>query len=1131
MDNQENIMDKKKKLIILISVCAALLIALTIILISCLGNKNNDDSNESEHVCYFSEWQTVTEPTCASVGERKRSCTCGEYKSEELDALGHAYAYTNGVFEIRDDVSLYRYYCTRPGCNKTQSMDATENVYVVDPTCSEYGHAKHTYYVIINGEYVEEVYENDIDPLNHSFNNAAGKWTWNGYGAATYTLSCTRCNAYTETYTATMSENVTNATCVANGVNVHTASVELAGATYTDSKNEILYKTAHVYDYDNGVWTWNGTRATYTVYCTYDLSHSDSVSANATVTSVAPDCENDGHEGYAATVSIGGKSYTGYSGTTTPALSHDYDLDNITWEVDGDEAYMVLVCLRDSNHVLKIDAEMSVTTTLAPTCENDGEGVRDLSATYNDNTYTFSENLILNALGHEIDIEKGVWTWDGTAGATFSAICTRGEAHTAEYSALSDKSYAAPDCINEGYELYTVTVLVNGIEIYDEKEITLDPLGHNYVITNVEWNYEGTVSAKISVTCQNDYRHENSGIEFAEATITTEPTCTRDGALVYTVEVEIESQKFSDSVTDIAEKLGHNFINGSCSRCNTPTYSEGLEFVLNSKKTGYILSSKGSFNGSILSIPSTYNGLPVVEIADSAFKENGVIAEIWLSENLTYVGADAFSHCASLKKISFADTDTSLNIGSYAFYYCKSLTELDIPSYVTNVKESAFGECSSLETIRVAAEQLYNSSFHGMSALRTLELKEGIKYIGNAFSGNFAIFSVTLPSTLTALGNNPFDTMRVIEVKNLSSVSIQPNLASAYNFYRYLKNVYTDTQGQSYLSYDGNLAFYNDGTNRYFMGCVDKVEYLYLPDYLDGYSYDIYYYAFSDIDFGEEPLYLPDGVRNIYGYAARWNDTLKVVFGGKNVEMIDAYAFQECGNLMSFTVGSKVNKIGSDAFSNCFKLYDVVNHSLLNIEKGKYGHGCIAVYAIDVTTDPTAEPAIFIDDGFAFYYRNNVAYLVGYYGEGDDAVEGQLTLPDGFNDEFYEIYKQALTGVEGIHKIKLSGAVTAIGYRAFSDSVDTVEIPALSALKRIDDEAFLHTTITSIFLPSELEYIGKNVFPESITQIDFADPDGWYIETIGSTKVDPEKLGDPTLAAQYFKGHKTYDFKKVENEE
>jgi hypothetical protein len=316
----------------------------------------------------------------------------------------------------------------------------------------------------------------------------------------------------------------------------------------------------------------------------------------------------------------------------------------------------------------------------------------------------------------------------------------------------------------------------------------------------------------------------------------------------------------------------------------------------------------------------------------------------------------------------------------------------------------------------------------------------------------------------------------------------------------------------------------------YLLGYVGEGAINKLPESCGGARYSIYYYAFTDADFENGTLYIPDTVWRIYPYAMAYNTNLKIVFGGEGIEEIGSKSFYQCSELMSFTLGVKLKNIYTDAFSGCNKLYDLINHSSLKVEKGTTSYSWVAFYAINVITDPTvSDPGIFIDDEFAFYFRDNLCYLVGYYGDGDDDVPGQLTLPDSFANYNYGVYKRAIGAIEGVTKIRLSSAVTSIWEGAFGYNVDEIYIPDLSHLERIEDKAFKNTSITEIFLPSSLLYIGKNAFPETLEKAEFANTANWKTEGLfGMDTVKPTMIEDPKKAAEYLSNPTRYLVKDVE---
>lgn len=79
----------------------------------------------------------------------------------------------------------------------------------------------------------------------------------------------------------------------------------------------------------------------------------------------------------------------------------------------------------------------------------------------------------------------------------------------------------------------------------------------------------------------------------------------------------------------------------------------------------------------VVTIPAYYNGMEVFGIDPQGFKDCKYITEVYLSENLTHVYADAFENCSKLKKVRLSDN--TRQIASDAFYNCTELEDVNYP--------------------------------------------------------------------------------------------------------------------------------------------------------------------------------------------------------------------------------------------------------------------------------------------------------------------------------------------------------------------------------------------------------------------------------------------------------------------
>ena len=175
---------------------------------------------------------------------------------------------------------------------------------------------------------------------------------------------------------ATVTSETTDAKCEEDGAIVYTASIELNGETYTDTKTEVIPATGHTpaapvkenesaatctddgsYDevvycavcekelsrtkktvsasghkWNAPVWTWSDdfSTATATFTCANDASHTETVTAAATQSTTEPTCTENGKLVFTATVSgPDGKTYTASETQVIEKLGHDYNENGV----------------------------------------------------------------------------------------------------------------------------------------------------------------------------------------------------------------------------------------------------------------------------------------------------------------------------------------------------------------------------------------------------------------------------------------------------------------------------------------------------------------------------------------------------------------------------------------------------------------------------------------------------------------------------------------------------------------------------------------------------------------------------------------------------------------------------------
>ena len=292
----------------------------------------------------------------------------------------------------------------------------------------------------------------------------------------------------------------------------------------------------------------------------------------------------------------------------------------------------MLTCLTDTEHTLRLDAVMTKTVNKEPTCDTAGSGAISAVVTYGDKEFKKVEIVSFAALGHEFDVNEGKWVWnEGHTAATFNVTCTRGEGHLIERPANVKHESELPTCDTDGYDLYVASLTISGIDISDEVVYYYDAEGHDYVVDGVEW-IEGTSKYFVHVyfVCNKGEDHTDMAIAEAKILVKDVASCTKGGIYSHVATVEKDGKLYTVSKEVAVDKTGHSFVDGYCLDCSVPTYSEGLDYALLADGSGYAVTGIGSCTDSVISIPATYLGLPVKQIADGAFKNNAAITELYL---------------------------------------------------------------------------------------------------------------------------------------------------------------------------------------------------------------------------------------------------------------------------------------------------------------------------------------------------------------------------------------------------------------------------------------------------------------------------------------------------------------------
>lgn len=453
----------------------------------------------------------------------------------------------------------------------------------------------------------------------------------------------------------------------------------------------------------------------------------------------------------------------------------------------------------------------------------------------------------------------------------------------------------------------------------------------------------------------------------------------------------------------------------------------------------------------------------ITYLGNYAFALHRKLKTVSLPESLLSLGKYGFYDCTRLSDINIPGSVTL--ISDFLFFDCRSLTHVTVPEGVTAVGKSAFSGCGSLTEVNLPSTltTIEERAFENCRLLPSVVIPDKVNFIGeSAFFYCDSLASVTLGKSVSTIRSDAFYRCdMLVEVINRSRLSINAGDPGNGYLVRYAKTVHT---GETMLkNVDGFTFFTFDGVN-YLMGAAaDKKPCLVLPDYYNGEPYEVY----------------------------------------KNAFIFDT-------DIVSVTVGEGVTALGEDSFYGCGGIFEIVNNSQINIRRSDYetyeywDETGITEYAVSMHSGESLAEQI---GDYYFITADGINYLLKYTGEAEE-----LTLPESYNGESYEIFNCAFHKNDDLTSVVIPEGVTAVGYQAFQwcpclenavigDSVTVIgdeafegcaqlsELTLGASVTEIGNSAFSSTSVTELVIPDSVKRIGSYAF---------FDCDGLESVTIGS---------------------------------
>ena len=479
----------------------------------------------------------------------------------------------------------------------------------------------------------------------------------------------------------------------------------------------------------------------------------------------------------------------------------------------------------------------------------------------------------------------------------------------------------------------------------------------------------------------------------------------------------------------------------------------------------------------------------VKTIGDLAFSHCTDLEEIIIPYSVKTIGNGAFSNCYGLTTVMISNSVKT--IGGFAFSGCINLEEITIPSSVTSIGPGIFSSCSSLTEIKVEESSKNFSSVDGVlfnkNQTTLIQYPPGSEQDGyiipnsvisieeSAFQSCFNLEKVTIPSSVTSIGDFAFRNSGLTVITNYASV---PQDISSADVFRSLAISEITLRVpacflDAYLTADVWKEF---GTKAQIETKVggDLTETMTWSLYEDGTLIICGTGNMPDYNYGDAPWY---NIRN----------SINTVIIGDGVTSIGSLAFYDCISFTSISIPNSVTSIGWQAFVRCFSLTSItIPNSVTSIDDDVFwGTGLTSItVATDNTNYCSIDGVLFNKDatiliqypeskqGAAYTIPNSVKSL------GNSAFRAcigltSITIPNSVTD----IGWQAFRGCTGLTSITIPNSVTSIGSWAFYGCTGLNSITIPSSVTSIGILAFFGCTgITSVTIPNSVTSIGQTAF-------------------------------------------------------
>ncbi len=439
----------------------------------------------------------------------------------------------------------------------------------------------------------------------------------------------------------------------------------------------------------------------------------------------------------------------------------------------------------------------------------------------------------------------------------------------------------------------------------------------------------------------------------------------------------------------------------------------------------------------------------VTKIGAGAFSSLVGLKTVIIPGTVKEVGANAFAYNTTLEKV-IMEEGTEI-IGEQAFFGCTGLSEINLPDTINSVGKFSMSN-SKITKLSVPAslKTIGTYAFHNLVELQTVNIPEGVETIRYyAFDNCKKLETITIPSTVTNIENGAFascNSLIQINLKTNNFIYKEGMLLSKdgnrtiFVSKKLLENTDTLNIPEGIKSLTVSLESFTNIKNVNIPKSLTYIAEGYIPRYVENITI-----AEGNENFYVENKQLYTGTTLLKSYTGKENITVKDgtitignnVFCGEvnakeitlpvSVENIHSYIMQiDNSKLQKLKIGKNASNISSQFNFKALnvqieldtenKNYAIVNNVLYNYDKTKL---ICALYPI--TENLTIESTVKEISDYAFY--------------GQEEIQG-ITLPNGIE----KIGKDILLRCQKIKKLEIPSSIKEINEEAFIQASNLDEI-------------------------------------------------------------------------------------------